>query len=721
MKRIAVALLIAVVPALVGSRVFAEEGKWTPQQVRQLPDAELRKLGLEIPSDTLWDTERGGLLEAVVKISGCTAGFVSREGLLLTNHHCAFSALQEHSLPQNDIIENGFLAKTRAEELRAAGQRAAVPHRFSDVTDAVVGAVPGDADDLQRYEAIDRKQKQLVAECEKTPFRRCKVAAFDGGVSYVLVESIEFPDLRLVYAPPRSVGEYGGEVDNWSWPRHTGDFALLRVYAGPDNQPAPPGEDNTPYRPRRHLQVATGGVESGGFVMLAGYPGRTYRSLTTAEMAERVNLYFPKRAELYQGWLRVMEAASRADARARIQLASRIKSLANREKNARGQIAGIERGRLLEKKRAQEDAVLTWAADHPEQQPAVAAYRELHALVRAKVVTWDRDFLLGQISAGPKPLGMAMSLVRWARERAKPDAERHPDYMERNRERAGERLRRDQKSLHQRADEALLADLLVRLASLPEDASVPSVRSFIGDDWTWGTVSAQAAELLQGTRVTDLDTRMAMFDESTEQLRARKDPLLDLAFDLDEEIQGREERDHRWEGAVARLRPQWRRAVMAHAGRLVDPDANGTLRVSFAHVQGYHPQDAIWFEPQTTLRGAAEKHTGEEPFDLAARVREAAGAAPRSRWADPELRDVPVAFLATADTTGGNSGSPVLNGRGELVGVNFDRVWENVANDFGYNPEIARNISVDVRFLLWMLDAVSGEAAQPLLDELGVK
>jgi hypothetical protein len=455
--------------------------------------------------------------------------------------------------------------------------------------------------------------------------------------------------------------------------------------------------------------------------MLAGYPGRTYRSLTTAEMAERVNLYFPRRAELYQSWLRVMEAAAQADARGRIQLASRIKSLANREKNARGQIAGIERGALLQKKRAREEAVLAWAAERPEQRAAIAAYRELHALVRAKVVTWDRDFLLGQISAGPKPLAMAMTVVRWAREREKPDAERDRDYMERNRERARERLRRDQKSLHQPADEALLADLLVRLASLPEDAPVPTVKAFIGNDWTWGTVSAQAAELLLGTRVTDLDARMAMFDESTEQLRARNDPLLGLAFALDEEMQDREQRDRHWKGAVARLRPRWRRAVITHAGRPLDPDANGTLRLSFAHVEGYRPRDAVSFEPQTCLRGAVEKHMGEEPFDLARRVREAAGSAAASRWADPLLRDVPVAFLATADTTGGNSGSPVLNGRGELVGVNFDRVWENVANDFGYNPEIARNISVDVRYLLWMLDAVQGEAAQALLDELGVR
>jgi len=210
-----------------------------------------------------------------------------------------------------------------------------------------------------------------------------------------------------------------------------------------------------------------------------------------------------------------------------------------------------------------------------------------------------------------------------------------------------------------------------------------------------------------------------MFGESGAQLRARHDPLLDLAFALDRELLDWKERDDRFKGAVSRLRPQWQRAVIAHAGKPVAPDANGTLRVSFAHVGGYSPRDAVRLEPRTTLAGVVEKHTGEEPFDVPAAMLAAAPDAPRSRWADPDLKDVPVAFLADADSTGGNSGSPVLNGSGELVGVNFDRVWENVANDFGYLPDVGRNISVDVRYLLWMLDALQGQAAAGLLRELG--
>lgn len=697
------------------------EGKWTPQQILELDPRWLREQGLEIPPERLWSREGAGLLSAAVRVgTGCSGGLISPEGLVITNHHCAFTILQQHSTPENDIITKGFLARTRDEELPGKGIRLTIPHRIADVTAEVEAAVPAGADDLQRFRAIDRKKKELVAACEKQPSRRCQVEAFDGGVHYLLFEGLELPDVRLVYAPPRAVGEYGGEVDNWSWPRHTGDFALLRVWAGPDGAPAPKGEDSAPYRPRHFFPVAQRGVEPGSFVLVAGYPGTTSRSFTEAEMRERVDLYFPRRAALYRAWMDLMEKASASDEEARIALADRLKSLANREKNSRGQMDGFRRGRILEKKRAAEQEVLAWAAQRPEQAAAVAAQRELAQLLAKRRETWERDFLLDQAKNGPKPLEAALTLARWAGEKAKPDLEREPEYMERERERLAERLRLDQKRMHLPTEEALLADVLTRFARLPDGSRVAAVDAFLGESRDPAAVRAKAADLLARTRVTDFAERQKMFEETEEQLRARRDPLLDLAFALDRELRAWKEREDRFQGAISRLRPAWQRAVRAHAGKPVAPDANGTLRVSLAHVRGYTPRDGLRMEPQTTVGGVVEKHTGETPFDVPDDLLAAAPAAPRSRWADPKLGDVPVAFLADADTAGGSSGSPVLNGRGELVGVNFDRVWENVANDFGYNPDVARNISVDIRYLLWMLDALRGDAARPLLEELGV-
>ncbi len=695
-------------------------GKWTPEQLLEHDPNWLRELGLEIPASELWDIEQGGLLEAVVNVGGCSAGLLSSDGLVLTNHHCIFSILQEHSTPERDLITHGFLASSREEELYGTGARASVPHRFTDVTAEIEAAAASASDDLARYRAIDRKQKEMVAECERQAFTRCQVAAYDNGVLYQLVEAREFPDVRLVYAPPRGVGEYGGEVDNWMWPRHTGDFSLVRIYASADNQPAVHTRDNRPYHPRRHLPIAREGVTDGSFVVVAGYPGKTYRSLIGAEMAERAERHFPGRAKLLRYWMERMEAAGADDEKARILLADRVKSLANREKNARGQIAGIRRGQLLAKKRSSEQEMLAWIQDHPEHRAAADAYRELEALVERAATTWERNFLLDHLDQGPKALDLALTVTRWAIERAHPDLERDPDYQDRHRNKQLDGQRRDQKRLHPPTEKELLADFLYRLTNLPAEQQMPTVENLLQGGKDHEQIGPMVEGLLEGSQIFDLEARLAMFDQNVDELRQRHDPLINFALDLNAEIIAIEAEQHRAEGAISRLRPVWRRTLRTFLGRPVDPDANSTLRVSLAEVTGYRPRDGIWMEPQTRLAGVVEKATGKAPFNAPQSVLDAAPEAGTSRWADAKLGDVPVCFLATGDTTGGNSGSPMLNGKGELVGVNFDRVWENIANDFGYNPEIARNVSADIRYLLWMLETMDLPGSKALLEEMGV-
>ncbi len=702
------------------SEVSALEGKWTPQQVLELDAEELRAHGLEMAPSALWGRDGAGLLDAAVSLDDCSAGFVSPDGLLATNHHCVFSILQVHSTPERDLIELGFVAKTRAEELSGGTVRAQIPHRSTDVTAEVEAAAAAadkqGNDDLARFHAIERKGKELVAACERTPSRRCQFAAFDGGVRYLLLEAIEYPDVRLAWAPPLAIGNFGGEVDNWSWPRHTGDFGLLRVWANPDGSPAPKGQGTVPLRPRHYFPVAPEGISAGGFVMVAGYPGTTFRSLAAEEMRERAERLYPGRAALFRAWIDLMESRSQTGDAARIALADRVKNLANREKNSRGQIAGFARGKLIEKKALEETAVLAWARGEGKNPAAVAAWEALVATVAREATTWDRDFLLDQSKTGPKPLDLALTLVRWASERAKPDLEREPPYMERNHERLAERLQLEQSALWPDAEVDLLTDLLTRFAAL-ENGS-PAVTALLAGRSTPEAIRERARQVLDASQVAVASARAEMARETVEALRARKDPLLDFAFALDIEIRAREERRNRRIGAESRLRPTWRRAVQTFVGKPIAPDANGTLRISFAHVQGYRPRDGVFLLPQTTLRGVVEKHTGALPFNAPPALLAAAPRASTSRFADPKLGDVPVAFLADCDTTGGNSGSPVVDGRGRLVGINFDRVWENVANDFGWNPEVARNVSVDVRYLLWNLETLGGDAAKPLLEEL---
>jgi Peptidase S46 len=686
--------------AFITSSLLASEGKWTPQQVLQLDPKWLAEQGLELPPSRLWDAQRGtGLLAATIGLPGCSGGWISAEGLFITNHHCLFGMLQEHSTPENNIVENGFLARTRDAELRSKTARVTIPRRFTDVTAEVLAAVRRGADDLQRFRALERKQNELVAKCEQQPGFRCKVAAHDGGLQYVLQETSELADVRLVYAPPRAVGEFGGEIDNWMWPRHTGDFAIGRAYV-----------DGKPFRPEFFFPIAKNGVKPGDFIMVLGYPGTTWRSFTADEMEER-HIWFTARANVYRDWIRLLETAAKGNPAGELAISDVVKTLANRQKNGEGQLAGFKRGSILETQRAADRTVLTAFPS------ARAAYEGLAALANEKKASFDRNFMLDHIRmtsgsltpTGPRALVWAVAIAKSALERQKPDAERDPVFMQRNIGRVRERLERDQKSFFEPADKALTAYFFSRLRH-PE-RSEGSQNATSSPPRSFGVSAPQddgIDALYANTKMLDAAERLKMFDETPEQLRARRDPLVDLGFELAKETEALRERYDRWEGAISRLRPEWRKAVIAQAGRPVAPDANSTLRVSFGHVQGYAPRDGVWYTPQTTLAGVVAKHTNEEPFDVPDRILAAA----------PKNPALPVAFLADADTTGGNSGSPAVNGRGELVGVNFDRVWENVSNDFFFYPPFARNVSADVRYMLWLLGEVEG--AKELLKELGI-
>ncbi|MBZ4417128.1 S46 family peptidase [Myxococcus sp. RHSTA-1-4] len=715
MKKTLLLLSLVAAPALAG------EGKWTPQQVLELDPAWLRAQGLQVPPKKLWDPQRGtGLLAGAVNVGGCTGAFIAASGLVITNHHCAFGIIQEHSSPQRDLITDGFLASKREDELPGKGSRVQVPRSFKDVTKDVLAAVPEGADDLARFKAIERKQKELVAECEKRPATRCQVASFDGGLNYTLVDAVELADVRLVYAPPRAVGEYGGEEDNWMWPRHTGDFAILRAYTAPDGASAPYSDKNVPYRAEFFFPLATEGVKPNDFVMVLGYPGRTYRALLAEEMAERQSRLYPRMRDVFGEAIRILEEEGDKDATGKIAVASLLKSLHNVHKNAGGQLAGLKRGRIVQKQRDAEEAVAAWARKGAAKwEQALKAREALLADQAATAKVFEREFLLGAASRLARGPALAVTVSRLAAERAKPDLERRPEYMDRELARLKDRLEREQKNVFLPADKKLFQAFVRRAQALGPEERIASVDKHFGKTYSEKDVAAKLDAMYAGTKVLTLAERMKMAGETVAQLEARKDPLLAFGLDLAKEMAALDEVLDRRQGAAMRLRPEWRKAVLAHAGKPVAPDANGTLRVTFARVQGYAPRDGAVYTPQTTLSGLLAKHTGEEPFDVPAKVSTVAEAKRFGTWMDSRLKDVPVNFLSDADTTGGNSGSPTVNGRGQLVGVNFDRVWENVANDFGYNPDVARNVNVDVRYILWMLDQV--ENADALLRELGVR
>ncbi len=723
----AIAFLAALIAASAPLPAFALDGKWTPEQVLDIDPKWLKQQGLKLPPSALWDDKRGtGLLTGTVNVAGCSGAFVSSTGLIVTNHHCLFGLVQEHSTPQRDLITHGFLARSQAEELPGSTIRVEIPKRFTDVTAKVLAAVPAGADPLARLQAIDAAQKTLVADCQQQPDIKCKVAAFDEGVTYTLIESIELRDIRLVYAPPRAIGEYGGEIDNWSWPRHTGDFAIARAWVGADGRPADRAEANRPYTPEFFFPISKRGLDEGDFVMVLGYPGVTYRALTAEEMRERRERFFVRREDVFGEWISHLEQGTADDPQGKIAVAANLKGIHNRYKNAQGQIAGLDRGRMVDTQRMQDAAVLAWSAADDAHREAVAAHAGLQAVLEERLRTWERDFLLNLIPLGvesvaggipplPKGLYYGATLAHNAHERTKPDAARAAGFTDADQSKLRDRLRREQNNYFSATDQRIFAALVRRALALPQDQRIAAV------DARFGGLSPEQIEraiagMYAASPLFDASARDAMLDEPADALSARKDALLEFGMAWSGDVRALRERERGLNARSAIHRPVWRRAVAAQAGKPIAPDANGTLRISFAHVQGYAPRDGVRYTPFTTLAGVLEKHTGAEPFDVPQPVRDAAGK-PGQHWRSATLGDVPVNFLADGDTSGGNSGSPVIDGRGALVGINFDRVWENVAGDFGFNPAVSRNISVDIRYLLWQLDHVAN--AEALLRELG--
>jgi hypothetical protein len=684
----------------------ANEGQWMPEQIAELPRDELRSLGMEIDPAELWGGEKGGLMRAIVNLSGCSAGFVSEKGLVATNHHCAYRAIQSNSSVEHDYLRDGFLAGSLEEELDSKGTTVKVLMAVEDVTDRVRKAAEGLEDPVARARAVELASKKIVQTCEEEDAaNRCRVAKFYNGSLLQLHRYVEFEDVRLVYAPPSSVGNYGGEVDNWMWPRHTGDFSLMRVYATPEGKPAPYSKGNVPYVPERWLTPSPQGVAPGDFVAVLGFPGHTDRYLPAVEVRRQLEQFLPARVELYGEWIEIMEAAGARDPAVKIKVAATLRSLANRHKNARGMIDGIVRNGILARRETEEAELAKWAEAQGDRYEGVL--EELKELSADRRAEFDRTFLVSNLDNAAGSLGAAIDLVRRAREAKKPDLERQDAYMERETDELWRKMQRRLRDYDRATDTALLSALFRRIEALPPETRFTGVKA------------ADIGPILARTSVMEEAFLKEAFDAAdADALDKSRDPLISLARELVVAIEAKELADDREEGVMLDLGPKYFEMLRAARGGVVYPDANATLRFSYAQVTGYSPRDGIVANPQTVLAGQVAKHTGEEPFDLPESLREAAKLASATYWSDPVLDDVPVCFLSNADTTGGNSGSPVIDGKGRWVGLNFDRVWENIAGDFGYSPERSRNITVDVRYLLWNLDRVADAGA--LLGELGV-
>ena len=710
MHRRSLAVFAAV---LLAQPLAAGEGMWVPQQLPEIADA-LREAGLELPPEQLADLS-GDPMGAVVALGGCTASFVSPTGLVATNHHCAYGAIQLNSTPERNLMTLGFNAATQAEELSAGpNARVFVMDRITDVSSEVRQALAGARSGLARQAAFEDKQRSLIAACEREPGYRCTLFSFFGGQTFRLFRQIEIRDVRLVYAPPSSIGNFGGEIDNWMWPRHTGDFTFYRAYVGPDGRPAPYSKDNVPFQPRHWLRFAEQPLEAGDFVMVAGFPGQTRRYALYEEFRDAADWQFPVVGRHLRETVALVERTGAENPEVAVKYAATVRNWQNAMKNWEGQLTGFARIDAPTRKREAEQAVLDWLRagapgaegfDAAARREALAAHQRLLASVVAARATRERDLVFNQIG-GTGLLGSLRQIHRLAVEAAKPDLERAPGFQQRDRA-AIEGGQRQLERRYVRAMEIeLLAYWLGHYAQLPASQRVAALDALLGDG-SPTAIRAALEALYARTTLEGTEARLALFESDLAALQAHDDPLLQLVIALAPVWRSMEDAARARAGEGLRDRPAFLAAVQAHRrsqGRAVYPDANLSLRLTFGQVTGYVPRDGVAYTPFTTLEGLAAKATGVTPFDAPQAQLDAIRERRHGRHADAALGTVPVNFLSDLDITGGNSGSPVLDARGRLVGLAFDGNWESVSSNWIFDPAMTRMIAVDSRYMRWVME-----------------
>jgi hypothetical protein len=707
----------------------ADEGMWMPQQIPDLA-GRLKAMGFQGDPAAFADLT-GQPMGAIVSLGGCTASFVSPEGLIVTNHHCAAGALQYNSTPQRNLLVDGFLAKTREEEVwNGPGARVLVTVSVKDVTDEITGRIDPKLDDRKRFDVIDRRLKERTAQCEASGLR-CRVDSFFGGLRYFEIAQLEIQDVRTVYAPAAGIGNFGGETDNWRWPRHTGDWSFFRAYVGKDGKPAPFAKENVPFRPARWLTVQPAGVKEGDLVFVVGYPGRTERHQTFAEVKETTEWSFPRFISTAREQIEILEALGKQDKALQIKAAGRLRGLNNYLTNRRGMLEGLVKGGILAKKEQSEKDLAEWIAADPARQKQYGdVLPALAKLQSESESTRERDAALSGLFNASTLLNAAHTAHQLSLERAKKDdLEREAEFQQRNWSRIREGQERAQRTLDPRIDRALLRWAMGRAAALPAEQRITGLDKLVG--LTPGmsktdsdkAIDAYLDTLYAGTKTADREFRLGLLDKAPAEIAASNDPMVTLALALDPLDQANREARKARQGAASRLRPRYMQALLAKAGGLVAPDANSTLRVTFGTVKGKPGPDGLVWKAFTTLKGIEQKNTGEGEFDAPERelgaIRALRSGQQPTPYLVPDLGDVPVDFLSTVDTTGGNSGSPTLNGRGELVGLLFDGTFDTIASDFLYDTANTRSIHADARYMLWVMSQVDG--ASYLVEEMGIR
>src|SRR2546423_413184 len=719
----ATALLLSVLlfVSLIPLSAMGEEGMFLPNMLNELPLKKLQQRGLKIPITDIYNPNGPSLKDAVVIVDGGTGEFLSSEGLLLTNHHVAFDALVAASDPSKDYATNGYFAHNRSEELPAKGYTAQITQDLKDVTAEVLAGITDATSPQDRAAEIANKSRAIAAAASKPAEGiTANVLPLNEGLSYYLFTYLTLRDVRIIYAPPKNVGFFGGDPDNFEWPRHDGDFTFMRVYAGPDGKPAEYAANNVPFKPKKFLSISMGGVKENEFVMVMGYPGSTRRYRENYSVAYNHDTFMPFFSDLLHEQIDALEEIGKSNRELQIKLQSQIFDIANTLKDYEGSVTAMRREGIVDQKRKEEADFTQWVHASPERKakygevlPSLQkAYDELNK-------TQPRDTLLGQLLSVSELFQIAAVIAANAAEKEKPQAQRDAGISalaQRARAAIPEVLGDHLPSYERR----MLAFLLRQAAELPPGQKIEAIEKRFGNLKGDDRIRAEeefAGAVIESKKLSNADTLASLFDMTTAQLRELHEPLIDFAADINALTDTMQEQTQAFNATVASWRPLLVRGMSEMRGTKAYPDANRTLRFSYGDVRGYLPKDAASYQPFTHLSGVIEKDTGREPFDAPEKLKQLY----RTRDFGPygEGQDVPCDFLSTADIIGGNSGSPIMNGRGEQVGIVFDGNYEGLGNDFFYNDAKDRTISADIRYVLFILDKFGG--AGYLLKELDIR
>jgi hypothetical protein len=713
MKKTLIGLTILLSISLL---LFADEGMWLLNQLKNL---DLEKKGITTDVSEIYSPGKPCIANAVVHLGGGTAELVSPHGLILTNHHVAFRAVQRASTGGTDFITQGFLAKTHEEEIEGPGYTARILQSIEDVTQKFA-RFNKIKDPVKREKAIEAAIKKMTEKIEKSKIDiDAEIARMYEGKQYILFVYKRFDDVRVVYVPPLSIGNYGGEIDNWMWPRHTGDFSFMRIYTAPDGTGRKYHKDNVPYKPEYWLKLASTDLKQDDQTFILGYPGGTQRYRTSYSVRYYLEYYYSRRIKIYNDYIKLLETYGQDSQVAKAKVMGLIKGLNNGMKFYQGNLDVMKRTDFLQKKIQFENELMTFLK---KDEKLYNQYGNILERIKGqytfidKYKEQDEAFTLWHRLSGTITT-TAQRIYNMVKERAKPKKMRDPEFSEKDNKRAISRLHFIYMSFYEPADKGMLVYTLKMAAQLPENQRITGLDYILNDKTK--TIEQWVNEAYKNTKLKDVEYAKTLFYKPVKELDALDDPLIQLAKNIYAEGEALKKKNETFDANINELRKEYINALYTWKGTGLYPDANSTIRFSYGRIKGYSPRDAVVYKPFTTIKGMLEKDTGQEPFDMLEDLKKLYKNRDLGRWTHPQLKVVPIAFTHTVDSTGGNSGSPVLNAKGELVGILFDGNYEAMACDWQYDPEIQRSISVDIRFVMFVTEKLAG--AHHILREMGVK